>query len=143
MALLNMVSSTVNQFTALVAMIPIAYALSVGTATPIQMDPLHRTEIFLSFATTLYGVACLVKFRFTRVNAIIMLALFVLQFFYQGPIDLPRIGAPGTGFDLPPIQSHLAIAWAYVVLAVAEVSRHAGELRIREALRETFAAMRR
>ncbi len=142
MALLNMVSSTVNQFTALVAMIPIAYALSVGAAEPIRMDPLHRTEIFLSFATTLYGVACVVKFRFTRVNAIIMLALFILQFFYQGPIDLPRIGAPGTGFDLPPIQSHLAIAWAYVVLAVAEVSRHAGELRIREALRETFAAMR-
>ena len=53
MALLNLVSSTVNQFTALVAMIPLAYALSAGHAAPIPMDPLHRTEIFLSFATTL------------------------------------------------------------------------------------------
>ncbi len=142
MALLNLVSSTVNQYTALVAMIPIAYALSVGSPAPIQMDPLHRTELFLSFATTLYGVACLAKFRFTRVNAIVMLSLFVLQFFYQGPIDVPRIGPPGTGFDLPPIQSHLAVAWAYVVLAVAEVSRHADELRLGQALRATLAAMR-
>jgi len=143
MALLNMVSSTVNQFTALVAMIPIAYALSVGRPTPIAMDPLHRTEIFLSFATTLYGVACLLKFRFTRVNALVMLALFVLQFFYKGPIDVPRIGSPGSGFDIPPIEAHLAVAWAYVALSVAEVSRHGREIQMGRALRETFAAMRR
>jgi len=143
MALLNMVSSTVNQFTALVAMIPIAYALSVGQPTPIVMDPLHRTEIFLSFATTLYGVACLLKFRFTRVNAVVMLTLFVLQFLYKGPIDVPRIGTPDTGFDLPPIEAHLAVAWAYVALSVAEVSRHGREIQMGRALRETFAAMRR
>ncbi len=142
MALLNMISSTVNQFTALVAMIPIAYSLSVGRVSTIAMDPLHRTEIFLSFATTLYGVACLLKLRITRVNAIIMLALFALQFFYQGPIDLPRIGTASSGVDLPPIECHLAVAWAYVFLSVAEVSRHGREIRILEALGETFAAMR-
>ena len=142
MALLNMVSSTVNQYTLLVAMIPIVYSLSVGAPLPISLDPLHRTEIFLSFATTLYGVACLLKFRVTRVNAIIMLALFALQFFYSGPIDLPRIGT-AVGFELPAIECHLAVAWAYVFLSVAEVSRHGREIRIREALRETFAAMRR
>ncbi len=143
MALLNMVSSTVNQYTALVAMIPIAYSVAVGHAAAIPMDPLHKTEIFLSFATTLYGVACLLKFRFTRVNAIIMLALFALQFFYKGPIDVPRIGTPAHGFDLAPIESHLAIAWAYVFLAVAEVTRHGRELRVGDALRHTLAAMRR
>lgn len=141
MALLNMVSSTVNQYTALVAMIPIAYGLSTGHAEPIAMDPLHRTEIFLSFATTLYGVACLLKFRFTRVNAVIMLALFCLQFLYQGPIDFPRLAQ--SGIDLPAVECHLAVAWAYVALSVAEVARHASEIRIGQALRETFAAMRR
>jgi hypothetical protein len=106
------------------------------------MDPLHRTELFLSFATTLYGVACLLKFRFTRANALVMLALFLAQFVYQGPIDLPPIG-PGGGVDLPPIQCHLVVAWAYVVLAVAEVASHARELRIAEALRTTLRQMRR
>lgn len=143
MALLNMVSSTVNQYTALVAMIPIAFTLSAGHARGIPMDPLHKTEIFLSFATTLYGVACLLKFYFTRVNAIIMLGLFVLQFFYEGPIDLPRIGTPSHGLDIAPIESHMAVAWAYVFLSVAEVTRHGRELRIGEALRRTIAAMRR
>jgi cation:H+ antiporter len=142
MALLNMVSSTVNQYTALVAMIPIAYSLSVGAPLHIPLDPLHRTEIFLSFATTLYGVSCLLKFRLTRTNAILMLALFGLQFFYSGPIDLPRIGAT-IGIDLPAIECHLAVAWAYVFLSVAEVSRHGREIRLRAALRETLAAMRR
>ena len=141
MALLNLVSSTVNQYTALVAMIPIAYALSVGHAAPIPMDALHRTELFLSFATTLYGVACLLKFRFTRVNALILGGLFVLQFFYKGPIDVPWMGAEG--LSLAPIESHLLVAWAYVLLSVAEVSRHAGELAVGRAVREAVAAMRR
>jgi len=142
MALLNMVSSTVNQYTALVAMIPIAFSLSVGVPSAIPMDPLHRTEIFLSFATTLFGVACLTKLYFTRTNALVMLALFVLQFFYKGPIDLPRIGPAHGGFDLPPIESHLLVAWAYVALAVAEVARHGRELRLGSALRQAMAALR-
>ncbi|HET9594626.1 MAG TPA: hypothetical protein VFP65_03545 [Anaeromyxobacteraceae bacterium] len=142
MALLNLVSSTVNQFTALVAMIPIAYAFSVGAPARIPMDPLHRTELFLSFATTLYGVACLLKFRFTRGNAVVMLALFAAQFAYSGPIDLPRFG-PGSGLDLPPIECHLLVAWAYVAAAVAEVARNARDLRIAEAIRSTLRQMRR
>ena len=142
MALLNMVSSTVNQYTALVAMIPIAYALSVGAPAAIPMDPLHRTEIFLSFATTLFGVACLSKLYFTRTNAIVMVALFALQFFYEGPIDVPHLGPAHGGIDLPPIESHLLVAWAYVALSVAEVARHARQLRLGSALREALAALR-
>jgi cation:H+ antiporter len=142
MALLNMVSSTVNQYTALVAMIPIAYALSVGGPAPIPMDPLHKTEIFLSFATTLFGVACLSKLYFTRTNALVMVVLFALQFFYEGPIDLPRIGPAHGGFDLPPIESHLLVAWAYVALAVAEVARHGRDLRLGAALRQAWASFR-
>jgi cation:H+ antiporter len=142
MALLNMVSSTVNQYTALVAMIPIAFALSAGGARPVVMDSLHRTEIFLSFATTLYGVACLAKLRFTRWNAILMGALFFLQFFYEGAIDVPRLEAGGAGFDLAPVASHLAIAWTYVGLALLEVVQNRREIHLFRALRETFALMR-
>ncbi len=140
MALLNMVSSTVNQFTALVAMIPLAYALSIGRPAAIPMDPLHRVEIFLSFATTLYGVACLAKLRFTRGNAVVMGALFLLQFFYKGPIDLPTYGA--TGLHLTAFESHLVIAWAYVLFAIAEVVRHRGEIHVVAELRKALAAMR-
>ncbi len=140
MALLNMVSSTVNQYTALVAMIPIAFALSVGRPEAVPMDPLHRVEIFLSFATTLYGVACLAKLRFTRGNMVVMLGLFLLQFFYKGSIGLPTYGP--AGLHATPVESHLAIAWAYVLFAVAEVVRHRGEIRLFAALREAVARMK-
>jgi cation:H+ antiporter len=143
MALLNMVSSTVNQYTALVAMIPIAFTLSAGHARGIPMDPLHKTEIFLSFATTLYGVACLLKFRFTRANANLMIALFALQFFYKGPIDVVPVIDAESGFDLRPIACHLAVAWAYVALAAVEIFRHRREIHVIAAIRQTLAAARR
>ena len=136
MALLNMVSSTVNQFTALVAMIPIVYALSAGALRPVPMDPVHRIEIFLSFATTLYGVTCLLKFRFTRWNANLMVVLFLVQFFYRGPVDLSRLG-------LPPVDAHLLVAFAYVALSAIEVAMSARQIRIRSALGEALSAMRR
>ncbi len=141
MALLNMVSSTVNQFTALVAMIPLVYALSSGSLRAIPMDALHRTELFLSFATTLYGVSCLLKFRFTRANANWMILLFALQFFYEGPVDVSRLDRSGS-LIFPPIASHLVVAWAYVALSVVEVVRHRREIRVRAALRHTLAALR-
>ncbi len=142
MALLNMVSSTVNQYTALVAMIPIAYALSVGHTRAIPMDPLHRTEIFLSFATTLYGVACLAKLRFTKTDALVMVALFLVQFVYDGPIDVPRVGTTRNGFDIPPIAAHLVVAWTYVALAAAQVIWHRRDIQLLTALRGTLRAMR-
>ena len=127
---------------AVVAMIPIAYALSVGHIAPIPMDPLHRTEIFLSFATTLYGVACLAKLRFTRADALVMVGLFLVQFVYDGPIDVPRVGPTGAGFDLPPIAAHLAVAWAYVALAALQIIRYRREIHLVSALSTTLRAMR-
>ena len=140
MALLNLISSTVNQYTALVAMVPIAFALSAGHAAAIPMDGLHRTELFLSFATTLYGVACLAKLRFTRGNANVMVALFLLQFFYQGPIDVPEYGAGG--FRLTAVRSHVAVAWAYIAFAAAELVVHRREIRLASAVRQTLALLR-
>lgn len=141
MALLNLISSTVSQYTALVAMIPLAFALSAGRATSIPMEGLHRVELFLSFATTLYGVACLAKLRFTRGNANVMLALFLVQFLYQGPIDLPNYGS--SGFHLTAVRSHIIVAWAYVACAAAELAVHRREVRLLSALRQTFAHLRR
>ena len=141
MALLNLISSTVNQYTALVAMVPVAFALSAGGALSLPMDDLHRVELFLSFATTLYGVACLAKLRFTRGNANVMIALFLLQFFYQGPIDVPEYGSGG--FHLSAVRSHVFVAWAYIAFAAAELVLHRREIRLFPALRQTLGRLRR
>jgi cation:H+ antiporter len=142
MALLNMVSSTVNQYTALVAMIPAAYAASVGRAfAPVTMDPLHKTELFLSFATTLYGCACLMKLRFTRGNALVMLALFVFQFIYKGPIGVPVLD--GDLLTLRPENAHVVVAFGYLALAAVELLVRRRENRFWQGLREAWRQMRR
>ena len=141
MALLNLISSTVNQYTALVAMVPVAYALSAGRLTDMPMDELHRVELFLSFATTLYGVACLAKLRFTRMNANVMIVLFVLQFLYQGNIDLPGYGSGG--LHLFAVRSRVFVAWAYIAFAAVELFVHRKEIRFLSALRQTLAHLRR
>ncbi|HJZ85692.1 MAG TPA: hypothetical protein VKN99_11010 [Polyangia bacterium] len=136
MALLNMIASTVNQYTALVAMIPAVYALSrhdLGAVVP--MDARHRSEVFLSFAMTLYGCACLLKFRYTRINAIIMFTLWLVQFVWHWrlPFELPVVG------DSP----HSLLAWVFILLAVIEVLVHVREIEFWGALRHARSLMRR
>jgi cation:H+ antiporter len=122
MALLNMIASTINQYTALVAMIPAVYALSRHDHTAVvPMDAHHRVEVFLSFAMTLFGCACLLKFRYTRRNAVIMFVLWVLQFVLRDP--LPVIGDP-----------HAALAWLFVALTFAELFWHRRDIHVRDAL---------
>src|SRR5207249_4242466 len=121
MALLNMIASTINQYTALVAMIPAVYALSRGQlGAVVPMDAHHRAEIFLSFAMTLYGCACLLKFRYTRANALVMFSLWALQFAWTRPLpwSLPLVGT----------SAHLAIGVLFIALALLEVAVHRSEL---------------
>jgi hypothetical protein len=96
------------------------------------MDPLHRIEIFLSFATTLYGVACVVKVRFTKADALYMVALFAFQFFYGGPVPIPGLG---------PVSAHLLAAWLYVAGAAVQVVAHRDEIHLVRALRATVAGL--
>src|SRR5207247_1343312 len=45
MALMNMVSSNINQWTVLAAMIPIVYSLSAGRMMAVPLDGMHRHEV--------------------------------------------------------------------------------------------------
>src|SRR6185369_3474748 len=48
MALMNMVSSNINQWTLLTAMLPIVLSLSAGGVTPIVFDQEQRIELLLT-----------------------------------------------------------------------------------------------
>jgi cation:H+ antiporter len=148
MALLNMVSSTVSQFTLLVGMIPIVYAVAVwsgniqGAATgffglPIvpMVDSQHdlRAEVFLSWAMTLYGCALLAKLRFSLSDAIIVFSIWIAQFF-SGP--LAKV------IPIHEERQHVILGVLCIVLAVGQVVKNWGELRVRQSLRETFALMK-
>ena len=130
MAVMNMVSSTVSQFTLLVAMIPIVYGLSPvshGLLASVPMDPSHLREIFLSWATTLFGVTCLLKLRFTRANALVVFAFWVVQFIYRGDLPFAVMGRP--------VHVHVALGILLVVASIIEVALSWKEMRVRETAR--------
>jgi len=80
MGLLNMISSSVNQWTLLIAMIPIVYSLSCRSVMYIPLDTHLNHEVLLTVIMTFYGVVCLSKFKLTRANAMVIFSLWLLQF---------------------------------------------------------------
>ncbi len=81
MALMNMVSSNINQWTMLAAMIPIVYAFSAGHISPIVFDHEQRLEIFLTIAQSALGACLLANLSFAWYEAVALFALFATQFF--------------------------------------------------------------
>jgi cation:H+ antiporter len=80
MALMNMVSSNINQWTVLAAMIPIVYSLSIGAPTPVPFDGLHRHEILLTILQSLFGMVVLLNMRFSAWEAAAIFVLWAVQF---------------------------------------------------------------
>src|SRR6185436_16725999 len=84
MALMNMVSSNINQWTMLVAMLPVTYALSRGGFAPIPFDSHQRLEILLTIAQALLGMVLLANLRFAWYEALGLLILWFAQFVLSG-----------------------------------------------------------
>lgn len=82
MGLANLISSKLNQWTLLIATIPIAYNLSLGHIEVIMLNPQQVEEILLTSAQTFYGVISLADLRFGFREAIPLITLFLIQFFF-------------------------------------------------------------
>jgi cation:H+ antiporter len=84
MALMNMVSSNINQWTMLVAMIPVAYAISLGHSAGIRFDDHQRLEILLTLGQSLLGALLLANMRFSWWEASVLFSLWGIQFLMSG-----------------------------------------------------------
>src|SRR3989454_1184303 len=84
MALMNMVSSNVNQWTVLAAMIPLVYGYSSlrhhGMWLDFQFDDAQRLEILLTLLQTGLGVMLLAKMEFDWLDASAIFVLWLAQF---------------------------------------------------------------
>ncbi len=78
MALLNFVSSAVNELTALVAIIPIVFALSIGAIGPVSLTA-HRDEVLLTMAQSLYACVCLMDLKYDVRNALQLFGLWLVS----------------------------------------------------------------
>jgi cation:H+ antiporter len=88
MALMNMVSSNINQWTVLAAMIPLVYGYSTlrhhGAWLDFHFDQAQRVEILLTLLQTGLGVMLLANMEFSWLDATILFVLWLAQFLRPG-----------------------------------------------------------
>ena len=78
----TLVSSKVNQWTLLVGAIPIAFALSVGGLQGLPLDERQTEELFLTSSQSLLATVLIADLRFSRIEALLLAALFLAQFLF-------------------------------------------------------------
>ena len=79
MALMNMVSSNINQWTVLAAMIPIVYSFSVGHPASVPLQE-HRVELLLTLLQSMLGMVLLANLSFHAYEAVGLFVLWFAQF---------------------------------------------------------------
>jgi len=83
MALMNMVSSNINQWTLLAAMLPIVFSISRGVASAIPFDAQQELEILMTLGQSLVGMLFLVNMRLTWWEASSLFGLWAIQFAFS------------------------------------------------------------
>ncbi|MEN3614906.1 sodium:proton exchanger [Plantactinospora sp. ZYX-F-223] len=105
-----LLAAKLNQWTLLIACLPIAFYLGGGEFAGLALDARQTEELYLTTAQTLLGVAVLADLRISRIEAALLFLLFAVQF--AVPTQAVRYG----------------VAFAYAVLAGILLARHRREL---------------
>jgi cation:H+ antiporter len=126
MALMNMVSSNINQWTLLVAMLPIVYSISRGQVSPIPLDHAQELELLLTIAQSLIGMVFLINMELACWEATVLFCLWGVQFGFS-----PIPPGPGwAGFIATHIHWWVTVAY-FVWAAVAVVRLALGQRQLR------------
>jgi cation:H+ antiporter len=115
-ALLNFISSAVNELTALVALVPIVFVISSGTIGGVPVGQ-HDVEIFLTMAQSLYACSALLDLEFNASNAVILFVLWAVS----------------TAL----VEIRLVVGIMFLILAVAEVIVQRKKIVVFSAFRDT------
>jgi cation:H+ antiporter len=79
-ALMNMVSSNINQWSILSAMIPIVFVISSGKIRPLVFDELQRHEILLTILQSFLGFLLLLNLELKMREALVLFVFWLVQF---------------------------------------------------------------
>jgi cation:H+ antiporter len=80
MAVMNLVSSTINQWSILSALIPVVYSISRGQPSAIAFDEHQRMEILLTILQSFLGWLLLVNLDLRMFEALILFVFWLVQF---------------------------------------------------------------
>ena len=118
-ALLNFISSSINELTALVALIPIVLVVSSsGVLRAVPLDHEQWIEVFLTMAQSLYAGVALLDLSYGTENAVVLFVLWVIS--------------------TAVIEARLVIGILFLVLAGYEVLRKRRRITAFRAFRETL-----
>ena len=117
MALMNMVSSNINQWTLLAAMLPITYSLSRGAVSAIPLDGEQEIELLMTLGQSILGAIFLIDMQLACREAAGLFGLWLLQFLFS-PV------APGPGV-IGYLAAHIRewVTVVYFVWAAVEIGR--------------------
>jgi len=117
MALMNLVSSNINQWTLLVAMLPVVLSFSMRTVTAIPLDAQQKMEVLMTIGQQLVGMFFLLNMELAWWEAAVLFVLWFVQFVFSAiRPDVPFWGVVGQ-------HVHLWITIAYFVWAAWELLR--------------------
>jgi cation:H+ antiporter len=103
----TLVSSKVNQWTLLVGMLPLVYAISGGHLAPMHLDERQVEEVFLTASQSVLALVMLANLSFGFWEALALLGLFLLQFVFPTP------------------QIRMWLGYGYLVIALAYLANRA------------------
>ncbi|MDD5136707.1 MAG: hypothetical protein PHX20_07355 [Candidatus Omnitrophica bacterium] len=109
MALINFVSSSINQWTILAAMIPFIYSYGMGRVAPIIFDDHQKVEILLTIVQSYLAFLFLASMDFNMFEATALFILWLIQFLVP--------------------ETRVAITWVYGAWALLETIRLAGNFK--------------
>src|SRR5581483_1636971 len=117
MALMNMVSSNINQWTLLAAMLPIVFSISRREASTIPFDSQQQLEILMTLGQQLVGTLFLSNMKLEWWEAGLLFFLWVVQFALS-PVT------PGPGlWGILAGHIHLWVTIAYFAWSAIEIAR--------------------
>jgi cation:H+ antiporter len=117
MALMNMVSSNINQWTLLTAMLVVVYSLSKGTPSTIHFDSQQELELLMTIGQSLVGMIFLVNMALNWWEAGALFTLWFLQFL------LSPVQPAATGWGMIAGHSHWIVTIIYFVWFGVELIR--------------------
>jgi cation:H+ antiporter len=121
----TLISSKVNQWTLLIASLPIAYGLGGGGWGGLGFDSRQVEEVFITAAQSLLAVIGIARLSFSWWGALVLAVLFLIQ------------------FAIPSSEVRLVIAWIYIGLALLlVVVRRPALAQLWQTVREVAAEYR-
>lgn len=79
-----LVSASANQWTLLVASLPVVFSLGLGEAHSLPLNDRQAAEIFLTLAQIIFAVTLISKLRVGWVGASVLLIIFVTHLVFNG-----------------------------------------------------------